>query len=233
MTRSVIGVELSHTTKIGPASATYASQASCPDDCPLRKNGCYGESGRVGIHTAKLNKSDDEPIEIAYAEAAAIDKLSGLLDLRVHVVGGCQTDVEAKIVGGAAGRFMTRRRPTDAWTYAHAWKTIKRASWGIMSVLASCHTVTEAKQAMSRGYAAALTVAKMPLKAYKEDGITFVPCPEQAKDNITCVECRLCFDDSKLLEKKIVILFELHTGAKKAFAALQRAYQSWGLKNES
>ena len=85
MTRSVIGVELSHTTKIGPASATYASQASCPGDCPLRKNGCYGESGRVGIHTAKLNKSDDGPIEIAYAEAAAIDKLSGLLDLRVHV----------------------------------------------------------------------------------------------------------------------------------------------------
>ena len=97
-----------------------------------------------------------------------------------------------------------------------------------MSVLASCHTKDEVKEAMAKGYAASITTAKMPEKAIVEDGITYVPCVEQTK-GITCVECRLCFDDVGLLEKKIVIVFELHTAAKKAFAALERAYKSWGL----
>tara|TARA_Y100000296_G_C5097778_1_gene218290 strand:+ start:46 stop:729 length:684 start_codon:yes stop_codon:yes gene_type:complete len=226
--KSAMGVEISHNKKTGPVSATYAGQESCPPTCPFLGAGCYGESGRVGIHTAKLNKSTADSVAIAEAEAEAIDGLSGLLDLRVHVVGGCRSDAEAEIVGASAGRFMARRRDTDAWTYAHAWKAIKRASWGVMSVLASCHTKDEVKEAMSRGYAASITTAKMPEKAIVEDGITYVPCVEQTK-GITCVECRLCFDDVGLLEKKIVIVFELHTAAKKAFAALERAYKSWGL----
>ena len=196
------GVELSRNTKTGPVSATYASQKSCPATCPMLGGGCYGESGRVGIHTARLNVPIASSLEVANAEA--------------------------EIVGDAAARFMARRRPTDAWTYAHAWETIKRASWGAMSVLASCHTKDEVKRAMSRGYAASIVTADMPDKAFKEDGITYVPCLEQTK-GITCVECRLCFDDSALLAKKIVIVFKLHTAAKKAYGALARAYKSWGL----
>ena len=222
------GVELSRNTKTGPVSATYASQKSCPATCPMLGGGCYGESGRVGIHTARLNVPIASSLEVAKAEAAEIDSLSGLMDLRVHVVGDCKSDAEAEIVGDAAARFMARRRPTDAWTYAHAWETIKRASWGAMSVLASCHTKDEVKRAMSRGYAASIVTADMPDKAFKEDGITYVPCLEQTK-GITCVECRLCFDDSALLAKKIVIVFKLHTAAKKAYGALARAYKSWGL----
>jgi len=226
------GVEISHNKKTGPVSGTYAAQRSCPPTCPFLTEGCYGESGRVGIHTAKLNKHAEsvnaDSMDIAKAEADAIDGLTGLMDLRVHVVGGCKTEKEAKLVGDAASRFMGRRRKTDAWTYAHAWKTIKRAAWGAMSVLASCHTKAEVKQAMKRGYAASIVTAKMPEKAFTEDGITYVPCLEQSK-GITCVECRLCLDDKNLLAKKIVIVFELHTAAKKAFAALSKIYKSWGL----
>ena len=224
------GIELSHNKKTGPVSATYAAQPSCPPTCVFLKNGCYGEAGRVGIHTARLNKAakTTDSLEIAKAEATAIDGLTGLLDLRVHVVGDCKTEEEAKLVGDAASRFMARKRPTAAWTYAHAWKVIKRAAWGAMSVLASCHTKDEVKEAMASGYAASITTAKMPEKAFTEDGITYVPCVEQTK-GITCVACRLCLDDKKLLEKKIVIVFELHTAAKKAFAALAKAYKAWGV----
>jgi len=225
---ATISVGVSHNTKTGPVSATYASQESCPDSCPFLGSGCYGESGRVGIHTARINKSPLGALAVAKEEAAAIDEMSGLLDLRVHVVGDCSTDEAASIVGEAAGRFMKRKRPTSAWTYAHAWDVIKRASWGAMSVLASCHTKAEVKEAMAKGYAASITTAKMPEKTFTEDGVTYVPCVEQTK-GITCVECRLCFDDARLLKKKIVIVFELHTAAKKAFAALERAYNSWGL----
>jgi len=40
-------------------SATYVSQQSCPDDCPLLGNGCYAETGNVGIHTNRLNRQVD------------------------------------------------------------------------------------------------------------------------------------------------------------------------------
>ena len=223
---SVVVKEISQNTKVGPSSATYASQRSCPSGCPLRDSGCYGEGGNVGFTTRRLNKSEDNPIEIAKAEADGIDKLTGLLDLRLHVVGDCPDEESVKIVSDAAMRFRKRLRPTDVWTYHHAWKTVARALWQGVSVLASCHSHEEVLEAMQRGYAPAMTVKKMPKKAYKKDGITYVPCREQVSET-TCVECRLCFDDMNLLAKKIVILFELHTGKNKAYKAIQ-AYLNKG-----
>ena len=215
----VITVEVSRNKKLGPRSATYASQVGCPATCRLRDNGCYAESARTGIHTAKLNKSSATASETAQAEADGIDNLTGLMDLRLHVVGDCATDSTAKKVAAAAGRFMSRARPTNAWTYTHAWRTVKRESWGDVSVLASCHNETEVHEAIARGYSCALTVTEMPDKAYKKDGLTFVPCPEQVRGT-NCVSCRLCLDDDNLLAKNIVILFLIHTATIKATKAL-------------
>jgi len=222
MTVSAIGVPVSRNGKIGPASATYASQATCPKSCPFLSSGCYGESWRVGITTSRLNKSNDTALKAAHVEAAAIDNLPGLLDLRLHVVGDCADDETARVVSAAAMRYKRRKRPTDVWTYHHAWKDVERASWGGVSVLASCHSEEEAQEAMDRGYAAAMTVEKLPKKAYKKGDTTYFPCAEQNVGK-TCVECRACFNDQGLLKKKLVLLLEIHTAKNKANAA-QFAY---------
>ena len=217
----IISTEISHNRKTGPVSATYAAQTTCPSTCPLRKNGCYAESKRTGLHTYRINKTTASALTLAKREADGIDKLSGLMDLRVHVVGDCKTDAAAKLVSSASERFMKRKRPTLAWSYTHAWKKVKRASWGKMSILASCHNIKEVKSAIKRGYATAMTVEHMPAKAYKKDGLTFVPCLEQTRGT-TCVECRLCFKDEVLLKKNLIVLFAIHTAPKKAMAALKR-----------
>ena len=222
MSKPVTAVELSKNGKIGPASATYASQVTCPSGCPFRDNGCYGEAGNVGYTTRRLNKSEATAHEAAQAEADGIDGLTGLMDLRLHVVGDCVDDESARIVSAAAMRFKRRRRPTDVWTYHHAWRDVARASWGGVSVLASCHSEDECKEAMDRGYAASMTVEKLPKKAYKKDGVTYFPCAEQNVGK-TCIECRACFSDTRLLKKKLVLLLEIHTSTNKANAA-QSAY---------
>jgi hypothetical protein len=213
---AAIAVETSTNAKLGPVSATYASQASCPRSCPWFGNGCYAERGLVGWQTRRLNRSALRGAQrIAEAEARAIDTLTGDRLLRLHVVGDARTDSAACVLGAAAERYSRRgnapRRGRKVWTYTHAWRTVARESWGdAVSVLAPVETVREARETMKPGYAAAVVVSAFEREsAYWIDGTTVVPCPNQTR-GITCRECGLCRDDERLRSAGLVIAFEAH-----------------------
>lgn len=202
-------IERSDNAKIGNASATYASQGSCPKSCPLLGAGCYAELGMVGIQTRRLNAAGGNSLSIAKAEAKAIDTLSGINPLRLHVVGDASTNRAASILADASARF-TAKHGRPVWTYTHAWRKVKRKSWGGVSVLASAHTVADAKAAMAKGYAAAITLPKdSPDHAFNRDGIKILPCPATTR-GVRCSECKLCFKDSYLKRAGIVIGFPIH-----------------------
>src|SRR5262249_12483790 len=211
---AAIAVETSTNAKLGPVSATYASQASCPRSCPWYRNGCYAERGQVGFQTRRLNRSRiREAARIAEAEARAIDALTGDRLLRLHVVGDARTDAAARVLSAAAQRYARRgnapRRGRKVWTYTHAWRTVSRASWDdAVSVLASVETVKEAREAMRAGYAAAVVVCAFERQsAYPIDGVTVLPCPNQTR-GVTCRACGLCRDDERLRAAGVVIGFE-------------------------
>jgi len=221
-------VEVSGNEKTGPVSTTYVAQASCDRSCAFFDSGCYAESGMAGIWTNRLNASigGKETVidarQIARDEAKAVDSLSGQNDLRLHVVGDCRTNSAASIVAAAAERFMGRFG-RKVWSYTHAWRKVARSSWKSVSVLASCETVEHVVDAMAAGYAAALVVDKHPSdgKAFKVGDIVMVPCPAQTKEDVQCIDCKLCWRDEWLLSAKRVITFEAHgSGAKKVRAAL-------------
>lgn len=210
----VTAVEASSNSKTGLCSATYASQATCPECCPLRGEGCYAESGCVGFITRRINRSaTTDPETIARYEAAAIDCLSARLDLRIHVVGDCPTAESAYVVGQAAWRYLERARVCDrnvkVWTYSHAWRDVPRDVWSSVSVLASCETAADAEEAMSRGYAACILLERFEhTKSYPHahGDFTVIPCPEQTR-GMKCVDCRLCLNADRLLERRQVIGF--------------------------
>lgn len=190
ITKIATAVEQSHNAKTGNVSATYAAQGSCPTTCTLRGAGCYAETERVGIATKQLNAAagNASTLDIAIAEAAAIDALKGTRPLRLHVVGDCADDAAALIVSAAAARYSARSGQ-PVWTYTHAWRTVARESWGTVSVRASCETVAHLAEARARGYSGAIVVAEHA-SPKTIDGIT--PCPQQTKGT-TCADCRLCF----------------------------------------
>jgi hypothetical protein len=198
MTTVAFAVEASDNRKVGIASVTYASQASCSDGCRLKPkdgelNGCYANVSRMALHTVRVNSSPiTEAAIIAETEAAAIRKLSGRLDLRVHAVGDCKTPEDAEIVSTAMAEHEAKHGNT-AWTYTHSWQDVPRTAWHINAVLASCHSGAEVRDAQLRGYAAAIVIPhKHPLgKRYVYDGVDVVPCPYQTR-GIQCVDCRLC-----------------------------------------
>jgi len=238
-------VELSKNSKTGPVSATYTCQQSCPGTCPFlpqsinpdSNGGCYGNCGNVAMIARRFNKAaatvpDLTPDMIAGAEAEAIDRLSGRHPLRLHVVGDTTTNKAAKTLGKAAQRFrqrgaMYRSGKQPIWSYCHAWQTVDRSSWGKVSALASVHSLQEASEASDRGYAVAMTVDKHENKVERLYHVPTgkewrgVACPEQMQGT-TCVDCRLCFDDAKLREHKIIILFAIHSAAKRAKQSIKQ-----------
>jgi hypothetical protein len=221
-----IAAERSNNAKIGAMSATYATQRTCPATCPLRDNGCYAESGFVGITTRRLNRAAKRlrkavAFNAAKQEAQAIDALSGAYPLRLHIVGDCTTNRDAQLLSKAATRY-TKRGGCRVYTYTHSWRTIRRKSWGVINVLASCETLAQVKEAHKLGYAASLVVAEhRQEKLYKLGGVRLLPCPAQTK-HITCSECRLCMNDEYLHKSKTVIAFAAHgANANKAKQLIQ------------
>lgn len=216
-------VETSSNRKVGAVSVTMAAQQSCPAACPLRKAGCYAESGPQGIHTARMNRAGEgsSPEDVARAEAAAILGLSGTKPLRLHVVGDCATEAAARIVSDASATYAARHGQ-PVWTYTHAWRTVPRDAWGGVSVLASCETREDVAKAAARGYAAAIvTPAHGQRKAWRAEGSTFVPCPAASGAAADCASCMLCARDTANLAARRVIVFEVHgSGARKAAAAV-------------
>ena len=209
-------VEISANGKTGPVSATYASQDTCPPACPLLKKGCYAKTGHVGIVTKRLNTAPSMAKNaMAEQEAQAISELTGRQDLRVHVVGDCTTGKTARIIAGAMKKHR-KRRGRSAWTYTHSWKRIPVKNWLGESVLASCETISKAKEAMFLGYAPAVIVESFDRPGpYVKDGLKILPC-RHTTHGVQCVDCRACFDVSALLRTKTAIGFIPHGSESKA-----------------
>lgn len=227
----VAAVEKSDNEKTGPVSATWVAQISCPPSCPHMGAGCYAESGMAAFTTNRLNRAAADyatlsPAAVAMIEAAGIDKLTGKRDLRLHVVGDARTDKAAQILAAAADRYIARGaakgKNVRVWTYTHARDT-RRASWGRISVLRSCETLTQVRAAHAAGYAAAIVVPEhVHDRAYKLDSeFTGIPCPEQTGRAANCQSCGLCMRDQMLHENKRVIIFAAHGQGKRKMMHLK------------
>lgn len=224
--RLAFAVEVSQNSKVGLSSGTYASQAStCPDSCPLKPtlddkgkviktNGCYANGTMVAMQSAKLNQAQkQDPMEAQKQEVKAIEGLSGNLDLRVHVVGDCVDDAHARALSKAMAKHR-QKKGKAAWTYTHNWRKIQAKSWQGESVLASCDSLSQVKEANKLGYSAAVIVDSFDSpKVYTKDGIKLLPCLYQTK-GIQCVDCRLCLNSNKLARLGLTIAFVPHGGGK-------------------
>jgi hypothetical protein len=206
-------------------SSTYVSiAATCPDNCAFKTGACYVMSGITGITGRKLDAAAHglTADQVIAEEARLIDGAfhgrripqdgaRGGRDLRLHVGGDVGSVLGARLLAGAAGRWRDRGGGA-VWTFTHAWRDVPREAWGPISVLASVERPEDIQAARAVGYAAAIVVDKFPSeRAFSVPGSSakIVPCPAETRGT-TCVECRLCLDADKLLERNVVIAFEAH-----------------------
>jgi hypothetical protein len=221
MVKGTTVVERSENAKVGRASATYASQATCPPSCPLLGNGCYAEKSFTGITTRRLGQSPSTPHQLAIDEAKAIDTLTGQLDLRVHVVGDCPTESGARTIGQAMRRHEAKHG-RSAWTYTHAWRTVRAKAWQGANVLASCDSIADLGKAWKQGYKARALVLRKGTELFDnlktlgktitlDNGTRLIPCPNQVSSKKpTCIDCRLCMKPELLARTNSAIAFLEH-----------------------
>lgn len=202
--------------KIGDIAATYLPiKQTCPNSCVLKDTGCYAQTGYVGMYVAKLQRKFEgvsayDLVRKEAREIASFGPNANGKPLRLHVSGDARTSKSAILLREAAKKWDGK-----VFTYTHAWRVIPRKSWGKISVLASVESTGEAKEALKKGYAPAITVAFHPgAKAYEKDGVKIIPCPQQTRD-ITCDKCRLCMNDAMLRAQNAVISFAVHGVRKK------------------
>jgi len=209
----------SDNSKIGRAAATYAPiKQTCPSNCKLRNNGCYAQSGNVGFQVSRLEREMDGlgGDVLAIMEGDEIYEKARLVyqghPLRLHVSGDATTNFRAAQMARGAAVW-----PGPVWSYTHAWRDVSRKSWGIVSVLASCESASEVAEALDAGYAPALVVSHHPADGRatrNEDGIKMIPCPSQTR-NVSCADCKLCWDDEMLIAQRACITFSAHGSTKK------------------
>jgi hypothetical protein len=224
-----IFVEKSKNSKLGGIATTYASiKKTCPDTCKLKNGACYARVGYVGMVNDRLDKKakNKSSLDIAKKEALLIDKSFGgksiptKKDLRLHTGGDSRTKKGTELLAAAARRYRARGGG-DVYTYTHSWKRIPKASWKGISVLASCDSTDQITEAKNLGYATAMVVNNFPndSKAFNLDGHKMIPCPEMTR-GISCVDCRLCFNDELLIKINATIAFSVHGPAKGKFHLL-------------
>lgn len=196
---------------------TYAStKASCSNKCPWFEAGCYALTGRVGMVNNKLN-DNASPHEVTLDEVSSIneswggEKIPQGQCLRLHVSGDCKNSKDVEFLASACNNWI-KRGGDKVWSYTHFWRKVPRKSWGKVSILASVESYKDAKLAIKKSYAPAIVVPKFPnnKKSFVKNEIKFIPCPAQTFEKVTCLDCRLCFDVDKLLERNCGIAFESH-----------------------
>jgi hypothetical protein len=211
--------------------------ATCSDQCAFKGAGCYQQTGyftwkrAVALDTAANGRTADE---VVAAEVSLIDRSfrrgvvpqdggrdgRGGRDLRLHVGGDVGSAYGAQLLASAADRWHGRGGGA-VWTFTHWWRQIPRVAFGRVSVLASVEVPQDIEVARVAGYASAIVVDKfLSDRAFELPGTTakIVPCPAETKGT-TCIECRLCLDADKLLERNVTIAFAAHGSGKRRVQA--------------
>lgn len=209
----------SKNAKVGDVAATYAPIAqTCPASCPLRNNGCYAQSGNVGFKVRRTEEYSDgmNGDTVATLEGDEIADMAAHSPaghaMRIHVSGDATSDYRALQMARGASVWNG-----PIWSYTHAWAEVSRISWGRVSVLASCETLSQVILAAAKGYAAALVVASHPDngRAFTTpEGVKVIPCPSQTR-GVLCTDCKLCWNDKLLLAQGACISFAAHGATKK------------------
>lgn len=212
-------VRISQNAKLGPIPAAYVSEETCPDVCPLKHSGCYGDSGNVAIHWKKVSAG-----KTGVEWPAFIDRVKALPRhtlWRYAVVGDIpHTDglIDVTMLDGLVKANSGKR----GWAYSHHNVTLAHNQEAIAGANARGFTVNlsaDSLEEVDLKYALGIApvVTLLPRDAGKvtrtQGGIRVVTCPATLNKQITCSNCGIC----QRADRRVVIGFPAHgSGAKKA-----------------
>jgi hypothetical protein len=214
--------KISKNSKTGPIPVTTSNRATCPDACPLKRNGCYAEDYYTQLHWNKVTSGERGTDWLGFiANVKVLPKRT----LWRHNVAGDLRGSNNHIDVNALKELVQANVGKNGFTYTHYpldtainITAVQQANNDGFTVNGSANTLEQADNYMALGVP---TVVILPENASK---VTYTPnnnkvvvCPAQTSEKVTCLSCGLC----QIAKRDYIIGFRVHgTGKKKAKVAI-------------
>lgn len=219
---------VSRNAKTGPIPVTTTSEETCPESCPLKKHGCYAESGPLALFWRKVTeRKAGLSWEAALGEIRKLPKGT----LWRHNQAGDLPGEGDKISGFHMGQLIRANKGKRGFTYTHKPVTssndanqisnallIAQANESGFAVNLSADNLSEADSLADMGIAPVVVVlpAEQTRAVKTPQGRHVAICPATISDNVTCATCGLCAE----IGRKAIIGFPAHGTSKRKASAI-------------
>lgn len=203
--------------KTGPITTTMTTSDSCPDACPLKRNGCYADYSFVGMHWRKLDKQGG----LSLAALCAFIKKRATHVWRYAVAGDLPGEGDS-IDTSALIDITEANKGKRGFTYTHKpmtdenRKAIERANKHGFTINLSANNPNHADALydLEVGPVVCLLPEGAPKQSNTPKGRRIAVCPAEYAE-IDCARCQLCAKPNR----KVIVGFRAHsTGKGKANA---------------
>ena len=218
----------SSNAKLGNIPVSMSNSSTCPNSCPLKKNGCYAAQGPINWIWKALDKGKMNRKGESYKFGANWkDFVRSVKDLprnkfwRHNQVGDL-VGANDKINKEALLELVSANQGKQGFTYTHYpviesehaehnKALIKQANENGFTVNLSSNNLAHADKLKALNVAPVITI--LPSDFKEEKGLTpngnrFIVCPSQTK-GLTCEKCQLCNK-----QRSVIIAFKAHGTAK-------------------
>ena len=214
---------ISHNSKTGPIAVSSTSAVTCPDACPLKKNGCYADMSFAGIHWRKLDNPDYGYSWDEYCKA--VKALPKGHKLR-HNIAGDLLHENGVINAVALVQLVAASKHIDAFTYTHHAvnphnaELIKSANNNGFTINLSANNLHQADEykRLNIGPVVVLMPEQCDKVTTTPAGNTVIQCPATYMDDIDCSKCLICANATR----KAIIGFPAHGAAKRKVIAIAK-----------
>lgn len=209
----------SRNEKTGPIPVSTTTFATCPDECPLRENGCYAGNGPLFMFWQKVTNGETGTNWSDFVSAIALLK-SGTLWR--HNQAGDLPGNRINLDGVAIAQLVQANDGKRGFTYTHYDVTrnekncaiVKSANENGFTINLSANNLKHA-DALAETKAGPVVVVlpssvSGPAKITTPQGRKVTVCPATYRDDVTCKSCGLC-----ALQRETIVGFPAHGVQKK------------------
>lgn len=219
----------SRNAKTGPIPVTTTSEETCPESCPLKRSGCYAESGPLALLWRKVTeRKAGLAWDAAMAEIGKLPKGT----LWRHNQAGDLPGHGDRVSGFYMGQLIRANKGKRGYTYTHKPVTgsdvesinnallIAQANESGFAVNLSADNLAEADALadMHLGPVVVVLPAEQTRATTTPAGRKVAICPAILSDDVTCATCGLC----ALADRKSIIGFPAHGSSKRKASAIAK-----------
>ncbi len=216
--------------KTGPIPVSTTSALSCPDSCPLKKNGCYADGGPLALHWRAVTEGQRG---MHWAEFCESIEALPAGQLWRHNQAGDLPGLNESINPDALRMLVKANTGKRGFTYTHKPASaenlalIREANAGGFTINLSANSLAHADElaALDAGPVVTLLPPGAPSLTKTPAGRPVVTCPAQLRDDISCADCQLC----SRAERPSIVGFIAHGAGSKRAEKISLHFQSKAL----